>query len=334
MSNWQAEYAEAYRQFRQIDTRIWGVYGLYFAVAAAGAGYLTTEWPPDAGNSLKVAAALVLLAAITVAQFALVGHLQWFSDIIADRIREIERLHGIPLGSLLGAPDDSSARLWGPHRWLMAFRARDVMQMIGLSVLFTCFVLATVVGLTALGFTWGTRPATDAVLIICATVVAIAYLSAIVALKASEHRLRIAYLRYGHEGQRSADLSAPHNTLGGLVLFLAVALLLTSGLLLPHHLAGGALLPIGLALGLAGAICLIGGELRIQAARIRLAAKTGHEVKADLLQWLPVQLAKRCGSRHASDTQESVVESLTSRFWGLLLLAAGFGLQVLAVVLG
>lgn len=335
MADWQSEYSEAYKQFRQIDARIWGIYTLYATVVVAAAGYLGTVGKGWSSNSALTAVVLGLISIVTLAEFALIGHLQWYSDLIADRIREIERVHGLHIGRLFESADEDAARLWGPHRWFMKLRARDVMQMVGLLVLFACTVGSIAVGYKALAYNWGSQPSTDAILVICGTILALAFVGAHVLLRLSKDRLCNTALRHGSVGTTPIHQVVPARgmlAMGGsiVVVALAFALPLDALFLKYHH--EQIMSKAGLILELLGAILFVGGELRVQASRIRQEQKAGRKVASTPYQWLPVWIAGRLGSPHAQDSQESVVESLTSRFWGLSLVVMGFSLQVLGIV--
>ena len=127
-----AEYTEANQSARQIDDRIWNIYGIYFALLAGGLAVLLQEKPLHPAQELVVLAGLVLAS---ISQMALVGHLQSFSDRIYDRVREIERKLGLRVHEIFEPSPSPSERLWGLHRWLSRYRARDVMQIWGLWVI-------------------------------------------------------------------------------------------------------------------------------------------------------------------------------------------------------
>ena len=131
------EYEQASQTFRQIDVRIWSIYALYVAISG---GAFAVGFDPALeieGLKLVVLAASVIL--MTVAKMGLVGHLQWSSDILADRLRCIERKLGtIKLNQLfLEEKRPCPSKLDYFHKWLCSFRARELMQ--GLAFLVMVF---------------------------------------------------------------------------------------------------------------------------------------------------------------------------------------------------
>lgn len=123
---WQRlEYEEAASVFRQIDARIWNIYGLYLGGCGAAAAYLLTQAGELTHHSV-IGLALAVIGA-SLGQMALVGHLQWGSDILAARLREIESEHCMDVHRRF-IRDISSSHLRGAHRWWYELRARDIMQ--------------------------------------------------------------------------------------------------------------------------------------------------------------------------------------------------------------
>lgn len=130
------EYEQASQTFRQIDVRIWSIYALYVAISG---GAFTVGFGSDSEiEGLKLVALATAVVVLTVAKMGLVGHLQWYSDIIADRLRCIERELGtIKLNQLLEEERSYPCRLMGFHKWLCIFRVRELMQ--GLAFLVMVF---------------------------------------------------------------------------------------------------------------------------------------------------------------------------------------------------
>jgi len=86
------EYTEDSHNVRQIDTRIWVIYGIYLAIVAGAFAYVFN--PQDEGQE-QVNILVLILISITMilaslAVMAIVGHLQSYSDIFYKRLREIE----------------------------------------------------------------------------------------------------------------------------------------------------------------------------------------------------------------------------------------------------
>ena len=203
------------------------------------------------------------------------------------------------------------------------------MQTLGLFVLFGCIAGASVVGLQVLNIKWGSNPKMDALIVVCGTVIAIAFLITYVILKSAEYKAQTARLRYGRQLDDQSNRTSGLTGSGGLI---AIALAMV--LVLAFQVDSGPIMqaPIALGLEVLGAFVLVLGELRVQASRIRIEREAGRDVKTNPIEWLPVLLAKYFGSRNPAKSQESVVESLTSRFWGLLLLGLGFFLQVYRLI--
>jgi len=131
------EYTEANQNARQIDNRIWGIYGIYFGLLAAIVAVLFGRGvEPTTGRELVLMSGLILAS---LSQMALVGHLQSYSDRIYNRIRQIERKLGLRLHEIFEPPPGPSERLWGLHKWLSIYRARDVMQVWGFLVILAAF---------------------------------------------------------------------------------------------------------------------------------------------------------------------------------------------------
>ena len=120
----ELEYAEAAAVARQIDNRIWVIYGLYFGLLTGGAAVMFRE-KAALWHQLVVLAAYVFAS---MSKMALVGHLQSFSDRAFDRLREIETALSISVHREFEPPPRTSDRLHGFHRWLSRYRAREVMQ--------------------------------------------------------------------------------------------------------------------------------------------------------------------------------------------------------------
>lgn len=131
------EYEQASQTFRQIDVRIWSIYALY--VAISGGAFAVGFDPALRIEGLKLVALATAVILMTVAKMGLVGHLQWHSDILADRLRYIEQKLGtIKLNQLfLEEKRPCPRKLKCFHKWLCSFRARGLMQ--GLAFLVMVF---------------------------------------------------------------------------------------------------------------------------------------------------------------------------------------------------
>ena len=131
------EYEQASQTFRQIDVRIWSIYALY--VAISGGAFTVGFGSASEIEDLKLVALATAVVAMTVTKMGLVGHLQWYSDIIADRLRQIEQELGtIELNQLfLEDKRPCPCKLNYFHKWLCSFRARGLMQ--GLAFLVMVF---------------------------------------------------------------------------------------------------------------------------------------------------------------------------------------------------
>ena len=128
------EYEQASQTFRQIDVRIWSIYALY--VAISGGAFTVGFGSASEIKGLKLVALATAVVAMTVAKMGLVGHLQWYSDIIADRLRCIERELGtIKLNQLLEEERSYPCRLKGFHKWFCIFRARQLMQVLAVLIM-------------------------------------------------------------------------------------------------------------------------------------------------------------------------------------------------------
>jgi len=126
------EYEETGQSVRQIDTRIWGIYALYLGGVGAATLLTFRDW-----NTINNLTLFFLSAAIIIASFAkmaLIGHLQWSSDILYERLREIECAFGFNSHRRF-KKDIPPVRLWGGHRWWYELRARDVMQVLALCII-------------------------------------------------------------------------------------------------------------------------------------------------------------------------------------------------------
>ena len=128
------EYEQASQTFRQIDVRIWSIYALYVAISS---GAFAVGFNPALKiEGLKLVALATAVVAVTIAKMGLVGHLQWYSDIIADRLRCIERKLGtIKLNQLLEEERSYPCRLKWFHKWLCIFRARQLMQVLAVLIM-------------------------------------------------------------------------------------------------------------------------------------------------------------------------------------------------------
>lgn len=128
------EYEQASQTFRQIDVRIWSIYALYVAISS---GAFAVGFNPELKiEGLKLIALATAVVAVTIAKMGLVGHLQWYSDIIADRLRCIERKLGtIKLNQLLEEKRSYPCRLKGFHKWFCVFRARQLMQVLAVLIM-------------------------------------------------------------------------------------------------------------------------------------------------------------------------------------------------------
>lgn len=135
----QAEYTEANETARQIDNRIWAIYAIYFGLIAAAVGIVFHCDQGLHGLSRWFVSGSLVLASLV--KMALVGHLQSYSDRVYDRLRELEVDLGMTLHKLFEPPPPASERLWGFHKWLSKYRARDVMQIwaIGVIVVSLCY---------------------------------------------------------------------------------------------------------------------------------------------------------------------------------------------------
>ena len=132
------EYEQASQTFRQIDVRIWSIYALYVAISS---GAFAVGFNPELKiEGLKLVALATVVVAMTVAKMGLVGHLQWYSDIIADRLRCIERKLGtIKLNQLLEEERSYPCRLKGFHKWFCIFRTRHLMQVLAVLIMLFWF---------------------------------------------------------------------------------------------------------------------------------------------------------------------------------------------------
>lgn len=98
----------------------------------------------------------------------------------------------------------------------------------------------------------------------------------------------------------------------------------------------------GLALEFIAAFILLSGEFKTSGALLRRDYKDKKETGTSLKSWLrntgppwwwplkifPLLLAAKLGSNDALNTEETTSESFLGRFWGFLLLAVGFLLQL------
>lgn len=131
------EYEQASQTFRQIDVRIWSIYALY--VAISGGAFAIGFDSESKIEGLRLVALATAVILMTIAKMGLVGHLQWHSDILADRLRQIEQELGkIELNQLfLEEKRPYPYKLDCFHKWLCCFRTRCLMQ--GLAVLIMIF---------------------------------------------------------------------------------------------------------------------------------------------------------------------------------------------------
>lgn len=134
----ELEYAEMAAVARQIDSRIWAIYGIYFGALGAGAVVLFRE-NAAVWQQLVVLATYVLAS---VSKMSLVGHLQSYSDRAFDRLREIEVALSLHVHRVFEPPPPPSDRLGGFHKWLSRYRARVVMQAWGVIVILASGVTA------------------------------------------------------------------------------------------------------------------------------------------------------------------------------------------------
>ena len=81
----------------------------------------------------------------------------------------------------------------------------------------------------------------------------------------------------------------------------------------------------GLTLTIVGAAVMARGELTSLAARIK---QSDSIAKATWYQDLAIWLARRFGSKDSRVTEDYVVGSFTTRFWGFFFLVVGTILQV------
>ena len=125
------EYQEAAGAFRNIDARIWNIYGLYLGGCGAASAYALTR--ADELTHLAIICVAIAVIAASFAQMAMVGHLQWGSDQFARRLRRIEKENG--LKSHTRFREEHRGDLWGPHEWWHELRARDVMQWIAFAII-------------------------------------------------------------------------------------------------------------------------------------------------------------------------------------------------------
>ncbi len=132
----QIEYTEGNQIARQIDNRIWAIYAIYFGLLAAVLNVVFQHH--DLHGPARWFISGILISA-SIAKMALVGHLQWYSDIVYARLREIEdKFDDIKLHKLFLEPAPPK-RLWGFHRWLRKLRARNVMQIWAIGVIIVAF---------------------------------------------------------------------------------------------------------------------------------------------------------------------------------------------------
>jgi hypothetical protein len=118
------QYKEAGTAARQIDTRIWQVYGLYLIVNGGALALLFRSQGTLSHLPLLVVCDVLFLAG--VGQMALVGHLQSYSDYFFERLRSIEQDLEICVHRDIRETPPSQF-LNGLHLWLSDLRARDVM---------------------------------------------------------------------------------------------------------------------------------------------------------------------------------------------------------------
>ena len=142
MSDWgseqdllKLEYEQASQTFRQIDVRIWSIYALYVAISSGAFAVGFNSELKIEGLKLIALAAVVIL--MTVTKMGLVGHLQWYSDILADRLRQIEQELGtIEINQLfLEEKRPYPYKLDCFHKWFCIFRARQLMQVLAVLIM-------------------------------------------------------------------------------------------------------------------------------------------------------------------------------------------------------
>ncbi len=119
------QYKEAGTWARQLDTRIWEVYGLYFVINGGALALLFHS--QGTVFYLRLLFVCDLLLAVGVGQMALVGHLQRYSDYFFELLRATELQLGISVHQKICEPPPSRF-LFGPHLWLSYLRGRDVLQ--------------------------------------------------------------------------------------------------------------------------------------------------------------------------------------------------------------
>jgi hypothetical protein len=119
------QYQEAGTAFRSVDTRIWGIYALYFAANGGGLALLFGRQYTLHHYTLLIVC--LGLFAFGVGQIALIGHLHCYSDHFAEILRDTERLLGISVHKNIRYTP-SPQFLCGPESWFWYLRARDVMQ--------------------------------------------------------------------------------------------------------------------------------------------------------------------------------------------------------------
>lgn len=120
-------YTQGNEAARQIDNRIWVIYGLYFPLVGGAIALLK-----DVKSLWLEVLILAGVALASVSQIALAGHLQRASDHVFARLRTIEESLNIEFHRTFPAPP--SKHLWRPQKWLSGVGARGVMQLWAMGV--------------------------------------------------------------------------------------------------------------------------------------------------------------------------------------------------------
>jgi len=208
----QLEYTEGNQTARQIDNRIWAIYAIYFGLLAAAVAVVFRDCGLHGSTRLFVSGTLVVAS---IAQMALVGHLQSYSDRVYDRLRELEDVLHIKLHKLFEPVPPVSERLWGFHKWLSRYRARGVMQIwaIGVSVAALCYGFLDFNGGTdmieaqaSVALAQVIVPAAfKAVCVICVTLVVMTLIDAIAKVKVNRRNKKTEdpHGRVGAEGSKA-----------------------------------------------------------------------------------------------------------------------------------
>lgn len=89
-------------------------------------------------------------------------------------------------------------------------------------------------------------------------------------------------------------------------------------------MSAGALSLVGLCLSILGTALLVVGVLKRHMTAVR---SLGTLIDASWYSRIPVNIARRFGSRNVANTNPDFVGDYSSTFWGLLLLILGFAFQ-------